>query len=75
MENKVTIYCTNTASYKDVPVGANLIQILVEFGVKSKHKIVTAKVNNKTEPLTYQVYNNKTVSFISISEPSIGYPV
>ncbi len=70
MENKVTIYCTNTASYKDVPVGANLIQILVEFGVKSKHKIVTAKVNNKTEPLTYQVYNNKTVSFISIYEPS-----
>lgn len=70
MENKVTIYCTNTASYKDVPVGANLIQILEEFGVKSKHKIVTAKVNNKTEPLTYQVYNNKTVSFISISEPS-----
>ncbi len=70
MENKVTIYCTNTASYKDVPVGANLIQILEEFGVKSEHKIVTAKVNNKTEPLTYQVYSNKTVSFISISEPS-----
>ncbi|MDR1707331.1 MAG: nucleoside kinase [Prevotella sp.] len=70
MENKVTIYCTNAASYKDVPVGSNLVQILEEFDVKSKHKIVTAKVNNKTEPLTYQVYNNKTVSFISISEPS-----
>ncbi|GHV16935.1 uridine kinase [Bacteroidia bacterium] len=70
MENKVTIYCTNTESYKDIPVGTNLIQILKEFDVKSRHKIVTAKVNNKTEPLTYQVYNNKTVNFISLSEPS-----
>lgn len=70
MENKVTVFCTNTGSYKDVPVGTNLIQILKEFDVTSKHKIVTAKVNNKTEPLTYQVYNNKTVNFISISEPS-----
>lgn len=70
MESKVTIYCTNTEEYKDVSVGTNLIQILKEFDVKSEHKIVTAKVNNKTEPLTYQVYNNKTVSFISISEPS-----
>ncbi|GAB6009674.1 nucleoside kinase [Dysgonomonas reticulitermitis] len=70
MESKVTINCTNTGTYKDIPVGTNLIQILKEFDVKSKHKIVTAKVNNKTEPLTYQVYNNKTVNFISISEPS-----
>lgn len=70
MESKVTINCTNTGTYKDVPVGTNLIQILKEFDVKSRHKIVTAKVNNKTEPLTYQVYNNKTVDFISISEPS-----
>lgn len=70
MESKVTINCTNTGTYKDAPVGTNLIQILKEFDVKSRHKIVTAKVNNKTEPLTYQVYNNKTVDFISISEPS-----
>lgn len=70
MESKVTINCINTGTYKDVPVGTNLIQILKEFDVKSRHKIVTAKVNNKTEPLTYQVYNNKTVDFISISEPS-----
>ncbi|MDR2955610.1 MAG: nucleoside kinase [Prevotella sp.] len=70
MESKVTINCTNTGTYKDVPAGTNLIQILKEFDIKPRHKIVTAKVNNKTEPLTYQVYNNKTVNFVSISEPS-----
>jgi len=70
MENKVTIYCTNTNSYKEIPVGANLIEILKEFNIKSPHKIVTAKVNNKTESLRYQVYNNKTVTFIDLTEPS-----
>lgn len=70
MENKVTIHCTNTNTYKEVPAGTNLIEILKELDVRTKHKIVTAKVNNKTESLTYQVYNNKTVTFIDLTEPS-----
>lgn len=70
MENKITIHCSNTDTYKDFPVGASLIEILKEFNIKSEHKIVAARVNNKTEPLDYQVYNNKTVNFIDITEPA-----
>ena len=69
MENKVTIYCTNTKTYRDFPTGANLIKILEGFAIHSQFKIVAAKVNNKIEPLNYQAYHNKTVTFVDLSEP------
>lgn len=70
MENKITIFCTNTNSYKDFPAGVNLIDIMKGFDIKSEHTIVNAKVNNKTEPLTFQLYHNKTVTFVDITDPS-----
>ncbi|MFV0418149.1 MAG: nucleoside kinase [Dysgonomonas sp.] len=70
MENKITIRCTNTDIYKEFPVGTSLLEMLKEFDVKSEHKIVAARVNNKTEPLDYQAYSNKTVNFIDITEPA-----
>lgn len=70
MENKLTIHCINTGIYKDFPVGTSLIEMLREFDVKPKYKIVAAKVNNKTEPLDYRAYSNKTINFIDIAEPA-----
>lgn len=70
MENRVTIHCTNTDTYQDFPAGSSLIQIMEGFGVQSKSTIVNAKVNNKTEPLDYCVYHNKTVTFVDLTSPS-----
>lgn len=70
MENKITIFCTNTNTYQDFPAGINLIEVMKGFGVKSNHTIVNAKVNNKTEPLTFQLYHNKTVTFVDLTDPS-----
>lgn len=70
MENKVTIHCTNTGTYKDFPVGTNLINILKAFSPETRYKVINARVNNKTEPLDYQAYHNKTVTFVDMSEPS-----
>ncbi|MBK5720446.1 nucleoside kinase [Dysgonomonas sp. Marseille-P4677] len=70
MVNKVTVHCTNTSTYKDLPVGTNLIDVLKEFSPNTKYKVLTARVNNKTEPLDYQIYHNKTVTFVDMSEPS-----
>lgn len=70
MENKITIFCTNTNSYKDFPAGSDLIDIMKGFDIKSEHTIVNAKVNNKTEPLNFQLYHNKTVTFVDLTEPS-----
>lgn len=70
MENRVTIYCTNTGTYQDFPAGSNIIEILDRFNIQSKSTIVNAKVNNKTEPLDYHVYHNKTVTFVDLTDPS-----
>lgn len=70
MEKKVTIFCTNTNTYQDFPAGSNLIKILEGFDVKSESTIVNAKVNNKTEPLDYCVYHNKTITFVDLTSPS-----
>lgn len=70
MKNKVTIHCTNTRTYKDFPVATSLTDILKEFSPDTKYKVITSRVNNKTEPLDYQAYHNKTVTFVDMSEPS-----
>jgi len=70
MENKVRIHCTNTDTYKDFPTGTSLTEILKVFSPQTKYRVVNAKVNNKTEPLYYQPYHNKTVTFIDLSEAS-----
>lgn len=40
------------------------------MNVSLEHPLVCAKVNNKTEALTYICYNSKDVEFISIKDPS-----
>ncbi|MDR0824327.1 MAG: nucleoside kinase [Prevotella sp.] len=70
MENKVTIHCTNTDTYRDFPAGSSLLDILDGFEVQLQSTIVNAKVNNKTEPLNYRVYSNKTITFVDITNPS-----
>lgn len=68
--NKVTIYCTNNDSYTDFPIGTSLLEIQKEIGLVTRYPVMNAKVNNKTESLTYQVYHNKTVRFIALNEAS-----
>ncbi|WP_029904826.1 nucleoside kinase [Prevotella sp. 10(H)] len=70
MENKVTIHCTNTNSYKDFAAGTSLIDIMKGFSLQTQFPVVNARVNNKTEPLDYQAYHNKTVTFVDMTEPS-----
>lgn len=70
MNDRITIYCTNNNTRTDFPAGISLLEILKELNIESKYPIINAKVNNKTEPLDYKAYNNKTVKFISINESS-----
>lgn len=71
MENKITIHCLNNDIYCDFPAGSNLLYILDNLNIESKYPIICAKVNNKVENLTYEVYGNKRVEFIDITK-SIG---
>ena len=70
MTETVRVHCTNTKEYKDIPVGTSLIDLIDLFGVKSNYIIANAKVNNKTESLSYRLYRPKTVEFVDLSNSS-----
>ncbi|MEA4975272.1 MAG: nucleoside kinase [Paludibacter sp.] len=70
MEKKVTIYCKNTASYHDFPIGTSLMEISNHLNIKLKYDIVAARVNYKVEDLNFLVYKPKDIEFIDASCPS-----
>ena len=70
MTETVRVNCVNTNEYKEIPVGTSLIDLIDIFGVKSNYLIANAKVNNKTESLSYRVYRPKTVEFVDLSHSS-----
>ena len=64
------IYCTNIIKSKSFPKGISLLDIYFGFGLDIPFGPVSAKVNNKVESLTFQVYNNKDVEFQNIQSSS-----
>jgi uridine kinase len=70
MIETVRIHCLNTGEYKDVPVGSSLEELIDIFGVKKPYLIANARVNNKTEALTYKVYHPRRVEFNDLSDSS-----
>jgi uridine kinase len=70
MTNTVRIHCLNTNEYKEVPIGTKLVDLIAVFGVKMPYLIANARVNNKTESLTYQVFRPRQVEFVDISDSS-----
>lgn len=71
MENKdLIINCINIGKKIYVPRGTSLMEISKELNIQSTYPLIVAKVNNKTEPLDYCVYRNKTIEFKSIDSLS-----
>lgn len=69
-ENMVRIYCRNTETYISVPVGSTLIDVYEALNLNMPYGPSSAKVNNKTEGLTYRVFRNKDVEFLDILSSS-----
>lgn len=70
MLDTVKVHCLNTNEQKEVPVGSSLKQLIEIFKVETPYLIANAKVNNKTESLSYRVYRPKRVEFVDISNNS-----
>lgn len=70
MTDTVKIHCLNTDEHKEVKIGSTLEELIDIFGVKKPYLIANAKVNNKTESLSFKVYRPRRVEFIDISDPS-----
>jgi uridine kinase len=70
MEKQVTIYCKNTHSYHDFPIGTSLLEIFLTLQIQLKYQVVAARVNYKVEGLDFLVYKPKDIEFIDSSCPS-----
>lgn len=70
MTDTVRVHCLNNNVYKDVKIGASLEELIDILGVKSRYLIANAKVNNKTESLSYRIFRPKTIEYVDLSHSS-----
>lgn len=70
MKDIIRIYCKNTATYQDFKVGISLLEIYREMNVNLPYLLASARVNNKTEDLSFRCYMPKDVEFIDVRHPS-----
>lgn len=70
MNNGITIFCTNTNKYEKFQPGISLLEIKEKLSIKTDDKIISAKVNNKNESLTFELYSDKTVTFLDRTHSS-----
>lgn len=68
MSNKIKILCKNNDTRIEIEQGANLIELKKLLAVEMPNTIIAAKVNNKIEPLSFRVYESKTIEYIDISQ-------
>ncbi len=64
------IYCKNRKKYLEFPIGSTLLEIYNGFGLASPYQVISARVNNVSEGLTFRVYNNKDVEFLDVRSSS-----
>ncbi len=65
MNPTIKIYNKNFFTFVDIPGGTSLSEVCEMMPVALPFKPICALVNNKIEPLTYQVYSPKQIEFIS----------
>lgn len=69
MNNKIRIYCLNLGSHIEVDGGSSLAEIADKLRDKIGFEPICARVNNKSEDLSYAVYSPKQVEFVSLDTP------
>lgn len=70
MSRQIKTYCVNTAEYLKTDGGDTLADILAQVRGKIGFTPLCARVNNRTEPLSFQVFMPKQIEFLPPSHPS-----
>lgn len=70
MSQTVAIFCKNTKSYHEYPMGTRLIDIYHNLNVQLPYRVLAARVNYKVENLNFRIYKPKNIEFIDASSPS-----
>lgn len=66
----ITIFCKNNNLYKEVPIGASLLDIYTAVGAPLRYRPMNAQVNNKTESLNFRCWQPKDIEFIDYTQLS-----
>ena len=66
----INIYCKNLGEYLDIEGGLTLMQLAVRLGDRLPFTPVCARVNNKTENLSFPIFAPKQVEFLDAASPS-----
>lgn len=70
MNNTVAVFCKNTQTFKEYPMGTSLLDIYRDLDIRLSHKVLAARVNYKVEDLNFRLYKPKNIEFIDVSSPS-----
>lgn len=70
MSRHIKIYCVNTAEYISIDGGDTLTDILDRVRGQLTFTPICARVNNRTEALSFQVFMPKQVEFLPPGHPS-----
>jgi uridine kinase len=70
MNSNVSIYCCNCSRYIDVSGGETLTEIAQRIQSELDFKPICARVNNKTEGMSFPVFLPKMVEFLPKTSPS-----
>ena len=65
----VEIFCKNTQSWHEYPLGTSLLEISRDLNIQTKNKICGAIANNQIRELSFCVVKNKQIEFIDFSHP------
>ncbi len=63
----VEIFCKNTQSWHEYPMGTSLLEICSDLNIQTKNRICGAIVNNQVRELSFRVVKNKQIEFIDFS--------
>lgn len=70
MKNTVSIFCKNTQTYHQYPMGTSLLDIYHDLGITLRYPVIAARVNYKVEDLNFRIYKPKNIEYIDPSSPS-----
>lgn len=70
MSKFIKVFCKNTGSYIQVEGGDDLAKIARRLSAEIPFRPICARVNNKTEDLSFPIFSPKQVEFLDSTTPS-----
>lgn len=70
MSKTVKIYCKNTNKYEVFPMGSTVKDVYEKMALKSCPNAISARVNNKSESLNFELFNPKKIEFLNTKTSS-----